>query len=205
MKKQILFLVIVLCLTFTSSFGQKSEQDSTYRRYFIGSSLFLLGNFSPNNKPDFIQLNFGYRITPKDVVSIELITWKTAWPVGIPYGESFEAPEEEYPGYVRSLGVAFAYQRFLWKGAYAAVHAFNSRQSYFDESDNKIQNGYQLFMTFRLGYHIPLFKNRFFIEPSIAVTHWPINTNVPESFKVLEDKWNNYFLFEPGLHFGVKF
>ena len=137
MKKQVPFLVIALCLTFTSSFSQKSEQDSTYRRYFIGSSFFMLGNFSSSNKPDYIQLNFGYRITPKDVVSIELKTWKTAWPVGIPYGDSFEAPEEEYPGYVRSLGVAFAYQRFLWKGAYAAVHAFNSRQSYFDESDNK--------------------------------------------------------------------
>ena len=60
-------------------------------------------------------------------------------------------------------------------------------------------------MTYRLGYHVPLFKNRFFIEPSVAVTHWPINTNVPESFAALEHKWPKYFLLEPGLHFGYKF
>lgn len=60
-------------------------------------------------------------------------------------------------------------------------------------------------MTYRLGYQVALFKNRFFIEPSVAATHCPVNTNVPEAFAKLENKWNNHFLFEPGLHFGVKF
>lgn len=142
----------------------ESEKDPAYKKYFVGSSLFMLGNLATRNKPDFVQLNFGYRITTKDVVSIELITWKYAWPLGIPYGKSFEAQEEKYPGYVREVGVALAYQRFLWKGAYAAAHAFNARQTYFDEDNKKIQNGYQLFMTYRIGYHIQLFKNSFFIE-----------------------------------------
>jgi len=57
----------------------------------------------------------------------------------------------------------------------------------------------------QLGYHFQFFKNRFFLEPSVAMTHWPINTNVPESFERVESKWSNYFLFEPGLHFGFKF
>ena len=122
----------------------------------------MLGNFSSKNRPDFVQLNFGYRVTPKDVVSIELKTWKYAWPLGIPYGKSYEAPEEKYPGYIRSHGFAFAYQRFLWRGLYVAAHAMNSFQKYYTEDNKKIQNGYQLFMTYRLGYHIPLFKNRFF-------------------------------------------
>ena len=143
-------------------FRSKPEQDSTNRRYFVGSSFFMLGNFSSKNRPDFVQLNFGYRVTPKDVVSIELKTWKYAWPLGIPYGKSYEAPEEKYPGYIRSHGFAFAYQRFLWRGLYVAAHAMNSFQKYYTEDNKKIQNGYQLFMTYRLGYHIPLFKNRFF-------------------------------------------
>jgi len=41
-------------------------------------------------------------------------------------------------------------------------------------------------MTYRLGCHVQLFKNRFFIEPSVLVTHWPINTTVTESFTKLE-------------------
>ena len=81
----------------------------------------------------------------------------------------------------------------------------NGLQKYIDEDNKTIQYGYQLFMTYRVGYHIQLFRSRFFIEPSVAITHWPINTNVPESFAKLEHKWPNYFLFEPGLHFGIKF
>lgn len=113
--------------------------------------------------------------------------------------------KKKYPGYIREFGVAFAYQRILWKGAYTAVHTMNALQKYVDDDNAKIQNGYQLFMTYRLGYHFELLNNRFFIEPGIAITNWPINTNVPATFAELESKWPNYFLLEPGLHFGVKF
>ncbi|CAN5328906.1 hypothetical protein BH23BAC1_BH23BAC1_17540 [soil metagenome] len=207
MKFKILLFLLVYILAFTKAFSQTTLHDSTYRKFFIGSSLFMLGNLIPDdpNSPDFVQLNFGYRINPRQAVSIELNTWKYAWPLGIPYGNSFEAPEEKYPGYIREVGIALVYQRFWWKGAFTSVHAMNALQKYVDEDHNKIQNGYQLFMTYRLGYHIQLFKNRFFIEPGVAITHWPVNTNVPESFANLERKWPNYFLFEPGLHFGIKF
>jgi|GEM_PF-6649179 len=50
-----------------------------------------------------------------------------------------------------SVGVALVYQRFWWKGAYTAVHAMNALQRYVDADGKKIQNGYQLFMTYRLG------------------------------------------------------
>lgn len=170
MNKQIIFLTVVLALAVTSVYGQKTERDPTKRRFFIGSTLFILGNFIPDdpNPPDFVQINFGYGITPKDVISIEAKTWKYAWPLGIPYGISFQSPEEKYPGYIREFGIAFVYQRFLWKGAYTAVHAMNALQRYVDDDNLKIQNGYQLFMTYRLGYHFELFKNRYFIEPSVA-------------------------------------
>ena len=74
-----------------------------------------------------------------------------------------------------------------------------------DEGDKKIQSGFQLFNTLRFGYQFRLFQNRVFLEPSIACTFWPINTNLPESFQVEENKYPNYFLGEPGLHFGFNF
>jgi len=207
MKIKTIISLLVFALSFTMGYSQTQEQDAEYRRFFVGSSFFMAGNFIPDdpNPPDFVQLNFGYRLTPKDVMSVEVITWKYSWPLGIPYGKALESPEARYPGYIREFGVSLVYQRFLWKGVYTAVHAMNALQAYVDDDNIKIQNGYQLFMTYRLGYHIELFKNRFFIEPSVAVTHWPINTNVPESFAQMERKWPNYFLFEPGLHFGIKF
>ncbi len=57
----------------------------------------------------------------------------------------------------------------------------------------------------RLGYHLELFKKRFYVEPFVAFNYWPINTNLPESFAKMENKWPDYFLFEPGLNFGIKF
>ena len=198
-------LIIVMCITL--AFSQKTEQDSTYRKFYVGSSAFIFMNLNTNdpNPPDFYQLNFGYRISPKSVLSVEAKTWKYAWPLGIPYGDSKTDPEEKYPGYAREFGIGIVYQRFLWKGAYASIDAANMLVKYMDENNNHIQNGYQLFMTYRLGYHIQFFKNRFFLEPSISMTHWPIRTNVPESFATLENKWPNYFFPEPGLHFGFKF
>lgn len=205
LKLALFLLAVVVPLTHLC--GQTQPGDSTYRRFFVGSTFFVLGNLIPDdpNPPGFVQLNFGIRLSPRNVVSIEAKTWKYAWPLGIPFGPTFQAPDEKYPGYVRSYGIALAYQRYFWKGAYAALHAMNALQRYSLDDGNKIQNGYQLFITFRAGYHVELFNNRFFIEPSAAVTHWPINTRVPDSFAKLEGKWPNYFLFEPGLHFGVKF
>lgn len=115
------------------------------------------------------------------------------------------SPDEEYPGYVREYGIGLSYQRFLWRGAYSANHALSLLQKYVNDEQEVIRTGFQLFPTFRIGYHIELFKNRFFLEPNVAFTHWPINTNVPESFSELESKWPTYFLFEPGLHFGITF
>lgn len=111
-------LIIVMCIT--HSFVQKNEQDSTYRKFYLGSSFFMLGNLIPDdpNAPEFVQLNVGYRITPKDVILIEAKTWKYAWPLGISYGKYQEAPEGKHSGYAREFGIGIVYQRFLWKGAY---------------------------------------------------------------------------------------
>lgn len=205
MKKQIILSVSVFMLTISGVYAQKKVQDTTYKRCFVGSTLFLLGNLDTRNPPGFVQLNLGYRITPKDVISIEVKTWKYAWSLGIPYGNSFEAPQEKFPGHIREYGIAVAYQRFLWKGLYGAVHVMNAKQTFVDENGKKLKNGYQMFNTYRLGYQVKFFKNRFFLEPSIAVTHRPIQSKMPAAFETLNNKWPKYFIGEPGLHFGYNF
>lgn len=206
-KKILLFALTLMMAGSLQVNAQYAKQDSTYRKYFVGSTLLMLGNFIPNdrNPPHFIQLNVGYRITPKDVVFLELKRSRFAYPLGIPWGKSFDAPGENYPGHVRQNVIGLAYNRFWWKGLYTGVHAMNAFQRYYDEDNKKIKNGFTLFMTYRLGYQVELFKNRFFIEPSIGLTHWPIKTNTPQSFKEKESKWRKYFGFEPGFHFGFNF
>jgi hypothetical protein len=198
-------LAVVFILSTFQVKAQYEKLDSTYKKYFIGSTFAMVGNLLPENKPDFVQLNFGYRLTGKDVISIELKTWKYAWSLGIPYGSFYEAPEEKFPGYIREYGFALVYQRFLWKGLYASVQAMPAWQTFVNENGDKIDNGFQIFNTYRVGYHIKLFKDRFFIQPSFALTHRPYHTKMPQSFKTLDDKWNKTFFPEPGLHFGFNF
>ena len=186
--------------------AQYYKQDSTYKRCFVGSSLFLLGNFSTVNPPGFAQLNLGYRITGKDVISLELITWKHAWPLGINpfYNKAYGKPEEKFPGNIREYGFGLAYQRYFCKGLYAAVHIQAMWQNFKNENGDKVGNGFNIFNTYRVGYHVKLFKDKFFIEPSLGVAGRPYFTKMPNGFKEKDDKWPKWTP-EPGLHFGYNF
>ncbi len=200
MKRFTILLGAALLLGASSLVAQDGD-----RRHFLGSSAFVLANPLLADPPDFYQLNFGYRLTVRDVFSVEFITWKYTAPLGIPYGPDFGSADEEYPGYVREFGMGVAYQRFIWRGAYAAAHATPLVKRYVGEDGQRLQSGFQLFLALRAGYHVPLLGNRLFLEPSIAFTHWPISTNAPAAFAERDGRWPNYFLFEPGFHFGVKF
>ncbi len=168
---------------------------------FIGSSMFLLGNLLPEDSPSYLQLNFGYQLTPKDIIIIEAISWTYFEPLGIPWGSSGDS----YPGKISAYGIGVGYQRFLWKNLYSTVQATPFVQHFYDAEGNKIQEGFQLWLQLRMGYRFEFFENRFFLEPSVVCNYWPINTNFPAPFANIESDWPNYFLFEPGLHFGFTF
>ncbi|KGL63464.1 hypothetical protein [Polaribacter sp. Hel1_85] len=202
--KKHLFLILI-SISSVQLNAQYHKSDTIYKKYFIGSTFAMLGNLFPNEKPDFAQFNIGYRLTEKDAISLELKTWKYYKPLGLPYGPSFNAPEEKFPGYIHEKGFAVAYQRFLWKGLYTGVHVMSAWQSFVNTNDKKIDNGFQVFNTYRLGYHFKLFGDRFFIQPSIAITHRPYHTAMPDSFRQLDHKYSKFFFGEPGLHFGYNF
>ena len=207
MQKKILFIGFVFIMTGTIKLkAQYAKTDATYKKCFVGSTIFLLGNLATTNPPGFVQLNLGYRITGKDVLSLELITWKHAWPLGINpfYNKAYGTPGEKFPGYIREYGIGLAYQRYIWKGLYIAVHAMPMWQTFKNESGDKVDNGFIIFNTNRLGYHIKLLKDRFFIEPSLGIAGRPVYTEMPTGFKEKDDKWPKYTP-EPGLHFGYNF
>lgn len=207
MQKKTLWIGLAIMLACSLQVNaQYSKQDTTYKKYFVGSTLFLLGNFAKVNPPGFAQLNLGYRITGKDVISLELITWKHSWPLGInPFlNKAYGTPEEKFPGNIREYGIGLAYQRYLWKGLYLAVHATPMRQIFRNEDGEKIGNGFIIFNTNRIGYHIKLFKDKFFFEPSLGVAGRAYYTEMPDGFKQKDDKWPKYTP-EPGLHFGYNF
>jgi len=94
MKARIILLVAFFSVSISSVFSQTENQDNDYKKHFIGSTLFMLANLAPD-PPHYYQLNFGYRITPKDVISVEAITWEYKGPPGRPWGSDFENVESK--------------------------------------------------------------------------------------------------------------
>jgi len=207
MKSTILTLILALslALAFTKDLSQTDsvsvqvkKQDST-RRHSIGSSLFLLGNLDAKKPPYFYQLNYGYQFTPKDKILVEATSWVYNEPLGT-YGNS----DETYPGKVRAIGLGLGYQRYVWKNVYTSVIATPFLQQFLNRDNKEIQTGVQLYLSTILGYHFEFCKNSKFIEPAIAFKYWPVDTNIPDSFKEINKGTPNY-IFEPSLNFGFKF
>jgi len=121
------------------AFAQTVKEDSTFKRHSIGSSLFLLGNIGDSVR--YMQVNYGYRLTPKDNIIVEAITWTYYEPLGT-YGSS----EEFYPGKVKASGIGLGYQRFHWKNLFTTVEPTFFLQQFYDTDGTKIQNGFQLYL-----------------------------------------------------------
>lgn len=209
MQKKILWFALILMVASTLQLkAQYDETDSTYKRWFVGTSLFvLLGNLDTENPPNFAVLQIGYRITGKDVITLAPKTWKYSWPNGIhPFlNDAYKKPEERFPGYVREYGVTVSYTRFVWEGLYAQLDVMPTWQVFVNDNGKKNDDGFQIFNSYRAGYHIKLFKDKFFFQPSICITHHAYHTALPDGFKQLDDKWSKFIFPEPGLNVGFNF
>jgi len=194
-------------LTVSYGFGQSnssinsapSQTASVIKyRHTIGASFFMLGNFS-SDSPDYYLLTYGYRLTKKDRFFVEFNTWKYSEPLGT-YGKL----DEHYPGYVRAFGIGIGYQRFHWKGLFTTIQATPFVKHYYNTNNDKIQKGFQLYLQLVAGYRFEFFKRRWYVEPAFALKYWPIDTNYPTDFAIIE-KGTPKYIFEPSLNFGFKF
>jgi len=176
-------------------------------KFSVSTTWLTFANFGEEKtNTHHYEFHIKYQLTPKDRIGIKIATWRLFEPMGIPLWDPLIMKESEfYPGRLSETGLGVTYQRMIWKGLFATLEILPQLKTYFDESDKKIGTGFKLYTSYHLGYHIPLFKNRMFIEPQIHCQYWPIDTNIPQGFMAKESKWNNYFLFEPNLYLGVNF
>lgn len=185
--------------------GSSVENVHEYK-FSVSTPYFTFINFGPKSISMY-EFHFGYKITPKDRIEIKAATWRLFEPMGIPLWDPLLQKESEwYPGRIRESGVGIAYQRFLWKGLFVSVEILPLKKTYLDENKKKIDDGFKLYISYHLGYHVSLFKNRLFLEPQIHCNYWPIDSKGPQGFEEKEIKWNKkYFLFEPNIFIGVNF
>lgn len=201
MKAQQLITLITITITIsaTCAFAQENANTaSPVYKHSIGASLLMISNFFPE-PADYYLLTYGYQPNEKNRYFTEFNTWKYEEPIGT-YGDS----DEYYPGYTRTYGIGFGYQRFHWKGIFTTVQATPFLKQYFDEENEKIQNGFQLYLQLVAGYRFEFFNKRIYVEPAYALKYWPVDTNFPEEFAQVEEGAPNH-IFEPSLNFGFKF
>ena len=213
--------VLVLMLTFCTigAFAQANlqinkvtERDYKYRVSVPGIILPQLVEKSWNERKhtQHIELHVKRNLDHKNIIGLKLATWRLFQPMGILWWDGLldkvDDGTEYYPGHVRTSGIGITYQRMLWKGLFATVEVLPQFQTYLDEQENKVGDGFQLYNSYHLGYHIAFGKSkRFFIEPQVHCQHWMFDNSAPAGFKELDDKWGSYFLFEPNIYLGVKF
>jgi hypothetical protein len=206
-------LLIVMCLSLAYSQKRSQTEMGTAKdsvpdyKISVSTTWLSFANFgAEKTNTHHYEIHFGYKLTPKDKIGIKVTTWELFAPMGIPLGDAIQMKESTFfPGKLHEEGIGITYQRLLWKGLFATIEISPLKKTYFDENNKKIGNGFKLYTTYHLGYHIPVFKNRMYIEPQVHCNYWPIDTNAPQSFQVEENKWKNYILFEPNLYLGVNF
>jgi hypothetical protein len=211
-KLSLTILIICIYTALASSQNLTQKASSTYKntipvyRFSVSTPWLTFLNFGPEEtNTHHYEFHFEYNLSPKDRIGIKVTTWQLFTPMGIPWGPYKMDENEFYPGKLKEDGIGITYQRILWKGIFAAIEILPLKKTYLDENKVKTGDGFKLYTSYHLGYHLPLFKNRLYIEPQIHCNYWPIDSKGPEGFEEKESKWNNYFLFEPNLYIGVNF
>ncbi len=195
-----------------SSVVKETEIDHKYRvsmPYLIFTEPFE-SNWNDRTSIQMIEFHIKHKLDNKNIVGVKFATWRLFQPMGIQYWDGvvdkIESGTEYYPGYLRETGVGITYQRMLWKGLFTTVEVLPQLQTYTDLDGNKIKNGFKVYNSLHLGYHFSIGKKkRFFIEPQVHCNQWMFDNNSPDGFKQLDNKWRDYFLFEPNIYLGVNF
>lgn len=202
-----MFTSLAFCQNLDKTEKAVNKHTHPAYKFSVSTTWLSFANFGDEKtNTHHYEFHFGYQITPKDKIGLKVSTWKLFAPMGIPIGDAIKKEESTFfPGRLGEKGIGLTYQRLLWKGLFASVEIMPLKKTYFDQNDKKIDDGFKLYTTYHLGYHIPLFKNRMYIEPQIHCNYWPIDTKAPQSFQEEENKWNNYMLFEPNLYLGINF
>ncbi len=211
------FISLLFLVTIHQSFAQGNQLskrvdiDST-RKFRLSFPVIILSNLGGVDKrinTQHVEIHFKYKLDSKNIIGLKFATWRLFQPMGIVWWDGLldkiESQTEFYPGHLRETGLGISYQRMIWKGLFATIEVLPQLKTYLNMDNSKIGNGFKLYTSYHIGYHIPLFKNRMFIEPQIHCQNWMIDTNAPSQFKALDNKWRTYFLFEPNIYLGVKF
>ncbi|REG86196.1 hypothetical protein [Winogradskyella sediminis] len=215
--KQLSTILILFTLITNAAFAQSQQKQLKdhipNHKYRVSFPAIILGNIGDGGKrtnTKHIELHVKRELDAKNIIGIKFATWRLFQPMGIQWWDGLldkiDSESEFYPGYLKETGIGVSYQRMLWKGLFASIEVLPQYKTYVDLDNKEIANGFKLYTSYHIGYHFAFGKKKqFFIEPQFHCQNWMIDTNTPDEFKQLDNKWKSHFLFEPNLYIGIKF
>lgn len=220
-------LIIFLFICTVSAFAKnnptiKNETDSTMSKEFevankyrvVIPNLVIEGlideSWNERSSTQHLELHVKRNLDNKNIIGLKFATFRLFQPMGITWWDGIlgkmESKSEYYPGHAQATGIGITYQRMLWKGLFSTAEILPQYLTYLDLDGHEITNSFRLYTSYHLGYHFAFGKGEhFFIEPQINSMLWTSDNNAPDGFKQLDEKWRNYFLFEPQIYIGVSF
>ncbi|MGB6037907.1 MAG: hypothetical protein WBG42_16650 [Cryomorphaceae bacterium] len=217
MKNTIIILILALSsfkVIAQNDFGPKPDNEVKHKYRISVPGIILpqlvMDPWDDRQHTQHIEIHVKRNLDNKNIVGVKLATWRLFQPMGIQFSDGLldklDTEEEFYPGYVRESGIGVSYQRMIWKGLFATVEVLPQFQRYEDLDGNKVGDGFKLYNSYHLGYHFAFGgQKQFFVEPQLHVNQWMFESEAPDGFKELDDKWDDYFLFEPNIYLGLKF
>lgn len=196
MQNKILKLfIILLVICYKQLFVQNNKLYKTLKKKYIGSSMFMLINLYSKNHSDFDLFHFVHHITQKDIISLEVKTIESKWLHGIPCDKSFQTLEKEFLGYIKCNGFAIVNQQFSCENFYTSVNIIRAWQNFVNKNYYKIDNGLQIFNTFRICFQIRLFMKNLYLLNLLWIYH--IEYIIPKYLMNLKEQMTdgqNFFL-----------
>ena len=216
MKKMIVFLLVFGVLSaFAQTDSIVSESREVSPKYRVSLPLLNLPQWVKDSPDDtqhtqHLEAHLKYHLDEKNIIGLKLATWRLFQPMGIQFWDGLigklGTESEFYPGHVRETGVGLTYQRMHWKGLFTTIEVLPQYQTYLDQNGKELGNDFKLYNSLHVGYRFSFGEEGwFFIEPQLHANFWMFDDNAPDGFKQLDEKWADYFLFEPNLYMGVSF
>lgn len=211
MKFREICFALSFTLVWTLGFGQEDmdtqNSPATDSKFAVHTTWLSFSNFGGGKlNTNHYEIQARYKLSTRDRIGIKATTWKLFAPMGIHlWDKRFLEESTFYPGKLQEQGIGFTYQRMLRKKLFVAIEILPLFKTYLDPDKNVLAKGFKLYSSYHVGWHLPIFKGRGFIEPQFHINHWTVDTNTPAEFAIKKVDTAKFFMFEPNLYIGFNF
>ncbi len=83
---------------------------------------------------------------------------------------------------VYAYTLILGYRRYFWKGLFAEAELYPAYNSIWSKITESYHPGYEMWTEFKIGYKIPLWKSKYYLQPAPGIGSGIFRTNAPPNY-----------------------